>query len=474
VTDFTGFNTPGDISIAKQFGDRIYGMVASARFAGKDEPFVYDVPSNQFITVSGVTNAACPTTQSSSGAWEAPTIDMVGVLVIITHPGYPGGGGNYFGWFDTTNINAPAWNAGNTTGNALPRVPTNVLQFNNRAFFTLENTIVGTDALTLNITNTSQFLTVSSPDDPITCIAGIPLGTSTQGILQGIQIFKAREIHQLTGDYTTSDLVINQISDFAGTSAKRSVANTPRGMRFLDVDGVRTVAQGIISEPDPDVRVPFINALTPSRVSSAYNAGIYRICVQNGAAPGSPYEEYWQDITRNAWTGPHPWRQDLVIPYDKTFMTFRSDSYRGKMYQSDPVQSVFSSFTELGTTMEWLYATAPIGETQAIWANSVIQSTLMLAFNTSGQTYLLTAQDVNGGVISQASLTSPSIGSIWNAFNWGAGLWGAVRYGLGPVQIPWTKPLVFTTVVIQAGGPSSRELKVGAFKMQYKVLNYIP
>lgn len=475
LSNFPGFNTPGAVSVAKQYGTRIYGLVASQRFPGKDEPFIYDVASNSFVTLTGVTSGSCPATQSSSGEWTPPTIDMMGVYVIITHPGFPGGVGNYFGWFDVTNVNTPSWNAGNTGTNSLTTVPTSVVQFNNRAYFSLKNMYVGTDALTLTITNASQFLTISG-NDPITAAIGIPISTTDRGILQGIQIFKESEIHQLTGDYTstTTPLVINQVSDYSGTKAPRSVAITPKGIKYVDVDGLRTIANGIVSDPDPDVRVPFISALTQTRISAAYNSGIYRVCVQNGAAVGSPYEEYWNDLTRNAWTGPHPWRQDLVIPYNKTFICFRSDAYAGRIYQSDPVQTVFSTFTELGVAMQWTYATSPIGETASIFANSVLQSTLMFAYNAAGQTYQLSAQDVNGGVLATAVLTSPSVGSIWNAFLWGTGLWGAARYGLAPVNIPWTKPLVFTTLVIQASGPSSRDLKVGAFKMQYKVLNYIP
>ena len=473
INDFPGISDAGVVSVAERYGTRIYGMIASSRNAGKDEPFVYDVPTNSFVTVSGITGAKCPTTQPTSGEWTPPTIDMMGVYIIITHPGYPGGGGNYFGWFDVTNPATPSWNAGNTTTNPLAGVPTSVQQFNNRAYFAVKNALQYTDALTLVCTNANQVLTLGD-NDPITGQIGIPLNTTDRGILQGIQVFKASQIYQVSGDAasTATPLTVAQVDNTQGTNCPRTLSATPKGILFLDVDGLRLIVNGNVSEPDPDVRVPFISALTQSRISGCYNAGIYRICVQNGAAVGSPYQEYWRDFTRNAWTGPHPWRQDLAIGYDKTFITFRNDQ-PGKMFQSDPVQTAFSSFTELGIPMTWNYTTSPIGETSEIWANSILQSTLMFAYNASGQTYLITAQDVNGGVRAQAALTSPSVGSIWNSFTWLTGLWGSAQYGLAPVNIPWTKPIVFSTLVIQATGPSSRDLKVGAFKMQYKPLGYI-
>lgn len=62
-----GFSNPGFISIQVPIGTRVYGMVATSRNAGKDEPFVYESATGSFITVSGVTGPTSPTSPSTVG-----------------------------------------------------------------------------------------------------------------------------------------------------------------------------------------------------------------------------------------------------------------------------------------------------------------------------------------------------------------------------------------------------------------------
>lgn len=98
-TAFAGFNAPGFVSAQLVVGDIVYGMIASARNAGKDEPFVYNLATNTFLTVPGITNGNTPASPPSTGAWTPPIIAQVGSRVIVTHPGFPGGAIK-FGWFD--------------------------------------------------------------------------------------------------------------------------------------------------------------------------------------------------------------------------------------------------------------------------------------------------------------------------------------------------------------------------------------
>lgn len=100
VTDFASFSDPGVVSVIYELNNRIYGLIASSRNAGKDEPFVYDLAANAFVTVANVSSANTPTTQSTTGEWVPPTVDMVGTKIIITHPGFNYTGGYAFGFFD--------------------------------------------------------------------------------------------------------------------------------------------------------------------------------------------------------------------------------------------------------------------------------------------------------------------------------------------------------------------------------------
>jgi hypothetical protein len=101
-TNFPGFIAPGVVSVGMAVGQRIYGLIGTGRFAGHDEPFVYDVPSNTFITVGNVTAANTPATQPTTGDWTPPTMAMVGTRILVTHPGFSGAA--FFGWFDISSF----------------------------------------------------------------------------------------------------------------------------------------------------------------------------------------------------------------------------------------------------------------------------------------------------------------------------------------------------------------------------------
>jgi len=173
ITDFTGFNTPGVVSVHVTIGTVTYGLIASARNANKDEPFAYDHSASAFLVVAGITNANSPTTQATSGAWTPPTMASVGVNVIVTHPGFPGGV-TKFGWFDITVPGAPVWNAGDTSTNALTATPVAVANFRNRAYFAVANRTEYTDVLTLGRASATQSLTLGDAAN-ITALAGLPV-----------------------------------------------------------------------------------------------------------------------------------------------------------------------------------------------------------------------------------------------------------------------------------------------------------
>lgn len=471
LTDFTGFNTPGVVSAAFSVGGRIYGMIATARNAGKDEPFCYDVASGTFVAVTGVVAGNCPTTQATSGAWTPPAMDLMGVYMIVTHPGFPGGA-TKFGWFDLTNPAAPAWNAGDTTTNALTGVPVDVQQFNNRAYFAVGNTLQYTDALTLVRTGAGQTLTAGD-SAPITTLHGLPISTENQGVLQALLAFKESTGYQVTGDPTTTNLAINTLNVSTGTLANRSVAATTEGVFFMAPDGGRSVAlNGQVSDPNADLRVPFINALIPSRAASSVNNSVYRICVRNGAEVGTPYQDWWYDLTRDAWTGPHTGRYDIIVPYGSSFILADND-HPGKLYRSDVTQNSTSNFTEYGSALGWNYVTSPMADLGRVFANAAIESTINMALASGGQVYVIVAVDENMGVLSQASITAPPAISVWGAFTWGASIWYGAQYGLRPNNIPWTKPLVFTKLVVQISGPSSFGFKISNLAVMYTPLNYI-
>lgn len=108
VIDFanaTPSNPNGVISEMVVIGSRAYGMVSSAQFAGKDEPFCYDLGSNSFIAISGVTSALLPASPNATGDWVPPVMRAItNTYIVCTHSGFPGGASPspYFGWIDTS------------------------------------------------------------------------------------------------------------------------------------------------------------------------------------------------------------------------------------------------------------------------------------------------------------------------------------------------------------------------------------
>lgn len=473
-TAFSGFTSPGFVSVYYIVGNYAYGMVATTRNAGQDEPFAYDLVNNVFLPITGtISGATTPTSPATTGDWTPPTMSLMGSLLVVTHPGFAGGAGAYFGWFDITTPTAPVWHAGNTTGNALPGVPTCAVQFNNRTYFAIGSSVYYTDALTLNLTSANQFVTFGDTN-AIVAMCPIPFFSSSQGgILQSILLFKQAAIAQILGDAVGSTLSMNVLNTGIGTKAPRSVVSTPYGVAFAAADGIRIVQQtGQLTDPDDNLRIPFLYAVTPSRMSAAYNNGVYRVCVQNGKVTGQPYQEYWFDSLKAEWTGPHSFRQDMAYPWSNTFVIFNG-SVTGKLFVSDVIQSSSSSFTENGSALTFTYLTAPLSDSGSLYETEVVLSTVDMSLPTDGSSYSCAAIDTISGTLNTVSVKSASSGVLWGFFTWGVGVWSALLSVIRSYIIPWTVPLVFNRLQIQVSGNSSLSLKIGKMTVGYRLLNYI-
>lgn len=463
--DFSDITGAGVVSVAAVVGDIAYGMIASTVTMGYDQPFAYNLVTNMLLTVTGTQdNTTLPATQSTSGDWIPPTMAMVGVLLYVTHPGFPGAVGAYFGWFDLTSPAAPVWHAGNVGTNPLVAVPTSVGQFFNRAYFSVGNAMAYTDTLANNAATGTQVLTIGD-GSAITAQAPVPLGTSVQGIIQALIVFKGNYTAIISGDDTQGNLALNIVSSTIGTFSPRSVANIPGGVMFVANDGLRAVTadssgQGAIGDPEPNLKNPFIFMLNKTRASAGFCNNIYRISLVNGQANGTPLQEYWFDMRNTGWTGPHTFIQSLAVQYDNTFICF-SNSIPATLFTSDVVQSGTSTFTENTSAMSFSLITSPLADDGGLYEGSCVLSVIDLQYPGDGSVYNLLGIDVQTGVQATANLQSPSVNSLWNAFNWGAQNWQAFSYGLDRYNIPWNNPLVFSRLVFGMNGPSSLGFKMG-------------
>ena len=236
LTSFSSFTSPTFVSVFIVIGTIAYGMVSSARNAGHDEPFAFDLVGGTFITISGVTSGNTPVSPATSGAWTPPTMAVVSTNIIVTHPGFPGSGGIFFGVISIATPSAPTWTATNLTTNPLTGLPTSVANYNNRAYFAVGNTLQFSDVLAPTVrTNASQSLTLGD-STPITAQSGLPVQTTSAGVVGALVAFKASQIWQITGDPTSNNLGLNYISLTTGCSAPRSVVQGPFGIFFIGVD----------------------------------------------------------------------------------------------------------------------------------------------------------------------------------------------------------------------------------------------
>ena len=458
LTNFPGFTTPGYVSCMLQVGTRVWGMLATGRNAGHDEPFCYDTATGTFVPISGITSGNTPTSPATSGAWTPPSICAVGSYIVFTHPGYNGSGSNFFGVISGAGGNSPAYNAYNTATNALPSVPTFCANFNGRVYFACGNTTYFTDVLApTNMANATNSLTFGGAD-AITSMSPQPYYTTTAGgIAQALLVFKSFGIWQVQGDLALGTLASNQVISGVGTQSPRSPAVTPNGVAFLAIDGIRGVGlDGAVSVPVGEVNKPFMTALTPTRTACAYNQGTYRAVVD--FLQGGSYEkfEYWWDEIREIWTGPHTLTYDNIIPSGASFLV-TSATQPGIIYQTNVLPGTTDSFSEFGVQLTFVYQTGVLPEDTSILSEkALIEHTIFMGF--AAETVLtFNALDPSNNILSTYAVTTPAIAPS-----------GPTTYG-----VFWPAPIVFNRISIQISGNSAPGLQLGAMYLHYQALGYI-
>lgn len=470
------------ISCLKVFGTRAIGMVSTTRFAGKDEPFIFDFATGNYVIISGVTNANTPNSPATSGAWNPPSLDLIGSKVIVSHPGFNGAGNGFFGVIDLSNPAAPAWSSGNTATNALIAPPQWVQNFNGRCFF-LVNPTSGQPAAYMSdplnptvITNANQILTFGD-NEPLTCAIGLPLQAQQGGILQALLVFKGiQNIYQVTGDFSLNNLAINALNVATGTLAPNTVKVTSKGILFIAPDGLRSIDWfARVSDPigidGQGVNQPFIGMLTPSRANAAYNSGIYRVQIQNGIAAGSPQQQWWYDVPRGIFSGPHTCATNLMDIYLNTFIVALQAS-PASLSQSDVYQTSSSTYVENGATLTYNFSTAMLPDTDQMAEVAMIETTIMMAL-VAGNPVNVFAQDQNGNVIDGVQIVPSGALTLWGVFVWGQAVWQGVANALYPRQLNWHFPVVFRRGQILAQGNCTSGLKIGRIHLRYEVLGYL-
>lgn len=474
--DFGDFADPGFVSLEFVVGDLVYGMIATSLSPGDDQPFVYDLNAGAIVPLTGVTGSNVPSSPNTTGNWTPPTAALIGSKVMVTHPGF-NGTSNVIGWFDISTPTAPVWNAGNTATNALPSVPVAVVNFFDRAYYALQNMLWYSDTLDpTTITNATNSLTLGDTT-LVVAMCGLPLLTTSGGIVQSLYAFKNSTFFQVTGDLALNTLALQSTPYGVGTFAPLSLCSTPLGISFMSPQGLRFVSPNgtltpVVGENGSGICVPFINTIVPSRVCAAYNADTIRMSVQNDAVDFSPIQEYWYNLDLEAWSGPHNFPASLISAWRETFL-MTPWGINAKLFQSDAFPLLTSAYIENGVQLTFNWETPNLPETGTMNMNSVIETSIGLAFNRQQGSVTATAYDSQNDIMNQLVVPIPSGTSVWGSAIWGLFIWGAGLLDYQQVRIPWTVPLVFDQMKISITGNAIPGFQVGNLYNRYEPLGYM-
>jgi len=482
LTTFSSFTTPTFVSVHVTIGTMVYGMVSTGRNPGNDEPFAYNLLTQTFITISGVTGANTPASPSSNPAtpWTPPTMTVVSTKILVTHPGFSGVGANFFGVIDITTPATPAWSSANLATNPLPSVPTSVANFNNRAYFSCQNVDFFSDPLVPTTrTNATQSVTLGDPT-PITAQSGLSIQTTSSGVTGALVVFKGSSIWQITGDAATNNLAVNYISLTTGCSAPRSVVQATFGVAFVGVDAPYVLNfLGVLSAMShtpgnggsADVQVPFQNAATPSRIAASFSGNIYRVCVATTVQGVAGTNDYWYDIRRNRWTGPHTFSYDCASEFGNSFIL--SGSAQGAaLYQSQSIPGLTSVYNDAGTNLTSHLRSSSFPKTGHMAQVQVVESTIELSSSGLSTNYNLTALDGAYNTINSTFVMTPASGTFWGVGVWGSFLWASASNIPKVYNIPWSIPLVFQKMSIDVMVTSSQSVSIGTFFARYADTGY--
>ena len=489
ITTFSSFTGATGVTIMVTIGSMIYGMVSTSRLGAFDEPFCYNLLTNTFVAITGTLNTNLPSTALTTGDWYPPTMAVIGVKLIVTHPGFSGTGSNFFGVINLTNPAIPTWTASNTATNALPSVPNAVVNFNNRAYFSCSNFVYYSDVLVpTTMTNAGQSLTVGDTT-PVIGISGLPVQTTSAGVVGAIMVFKQYQIWQITGDAAvTGSLSQNFLSLNIGCLSPRSIVQTPYGLFFIGIDGpyyISAMGQVMPLTKDQqklvqDVQKPFQAIINPSRAAASFSGSIYRVSLKSTLNGLVQSGDYWFDVTTKRWTGPHTFSYDNISPYSNYFI-ISSNSAGAALFASPYIPTASSTYLDNGSSITVSMQSAFLPKTQNINVKQVVESTMELAAQSAPINYSITAFGEDYSTIGYVSTTSYNPSSLWGTTAQGGNnkLWGTTAQGGSNViwstgqgnpktnAIPWTSPLVFKKVSIGVTALASYSLEIGALSFKY-------
>jgi hypothetical protein len=460
-------------------GDLVYGLFQDVTSA-VDRPYCFDLTTNTFRVVTGTGQTPATAVNSAALDWTPPSVDAMGIYLIFTHPNYTSPA--FFGWMDITTFTSPVYSTGDTAAGsailfATVGKPSWVTQFNQRAYFVVNSisggapATVATDVLTLKVTNAGQVLTFGDKF-PITCLAPLGLNNQNGGIIQSLMVFKGGEnIYQVTGDFAGSTWAVNTLNITTGTVSPRSVVATPKGLAFMAPDGARIINQnGVVSDPigaaGTGVNVVFLDQtqaiMARSKIAAGCDSHTVRVGYYNSL--GDKPEEYWYDLVRQVWTGPHtPFSGSMYDIYNGGFIVaptispvIATGAIAG-LYDAPTVPSVTASYTEFGAALTWHLRSVVLEDNQQMAESEVCETQVVLSSpNTSTVTFKIL--DGFAATLGSSTFTVNAVG---------------IAFQLYPYKVDFTTPIVFNRMQIDITGTSASVTRIGDTYVRTRVHSYI-
>ena len=400
----------------------------------------------------------------------------------VATPTLTGGSGCYFCWIDITNPLAPVYGAGNCAINPLPSVPVAVSQFNNRAYFLCnppngQPGLIPSDPLDATTRTNGSYVLTFGDNQALTALAGLPLQNQLGGIIQSLIVFKdTTTMYQITGDPLPNTAAgawtKNALNVATGTLSPRAIASSPLGLLFVSPQGLRVISfTAQVSPPigagGQGVSLPFIQCPVPSRIAAACNAKYYRISLTNQY--GLQWE-FWLDLARQVWTGPHTFPANVIAPYENTFI-LAPIALPNSLWQSDWLQNANSTFTEAGLQLNWSWQTSMFADPKDMLQHEMHET--IIKFSASGAATALLADEA-GNTLAVAAVVPNAATANWSAAMWQGSLYYGQAFALSPVQIAWTDPITFGRASLQLSGASDSLTRIGALSMRLEQTGYLP
>ncbi len=415
----------------------IDGLATTAGVAAGQGVFGLGVPIGATVATVGTGSVTISAPASGSAV---TAITFVGATITMSVPATGSHSGSALTIAGGT-VAAPLWGAGDCDLNPLPSVPVGVAQMNGRAYYACgTNGIPFSDSgFACRISNTTVVQALTTNDGlAITAIAPLQLSSLLGGIVQSLIAFEGvSKIQQISGDLATSNLAMNALPIDTGTLSPLSLCATEKGLAFVSPEGLRIVDfSGNVSTPIGDagdgVAVPFIDVLYPSRTCAAARADTLRISVQSALAPGP--QEFWFDLSRKVWTGPHSFPASLIQPWRDSFVSDNSIGIPGKpLWQSDAASRLGSVDVANGNLLSWTFQPSPLPDTGQMAENALIEMTVAVAL-APGTVMTVTAQDISGTFLDTTTVSGRRDADGLGRLQLGAGGMGRVGSGL-PTEI---------------------------------------